>query len=337
MFLLGDGKVTQDGSPFAGRTYNNSPLIMSSKVKLVSWGFNRKRDNLSTSSQMIQINYQTKLVQTSNEQTFQNLLWIFAIIFLLFLVLILVILFSLKFHRSKRKSLTPSPECLPFDLTPKVLTMEMQMPILPATISPASSGEPVEIRRSQPPSQQPPTSISNFPPIPIEEFATHLERLKASDNYKFSQEYESIDPGEQFSWENSKLECNKTKNRYANVVAYDHSRVILRTIDGVAGSDYINANYLDGYRKQNAYIATQGPLPNTFADFWRMIWDCHSSCIVMMTKLEERNRLKCDQYWPSRGSETYGSIQVTLVDSLELASYSLRTFSIAWVNFLFLA
>ncbi len=116
-------------------------------------------------------------------------------------------------------------------------------------------------------------------------------------------------------------------------MAYDHSRVILRAIDGLIGSDYINANYLDGYRKQNAYIATQGPLPNTFADFWRMIWETNSVCIVMMTKLEERNRLKCDQYWPSRGTETYGSIQVTLTDLIELASYSIRTFTIAWVRF----
>ncbi len=118
-------------------------------------------------------------------------------------------------------------------------------------------------------------------------------------------------------------------------MAYDHSRVILRAIDGLIGSDYINANYLDGYRKQNAYIATQGPLPNTFADFWRMIWETNSVCIVMMTKLEERNRLKCDQYWPSRGTETYGSIQVTLTDLIELASYSIRTFTIAWVRFEF--
>ena len=107
--------------------------------------------------------------------------------------------------------------------------------------------------------------------------------------------------------------------------------MILRPIDGVAGSDYINANYLDGYRKQNAYIATQGPLPNTFADFWRMIWETNSNCIVMMTKLEERNRLQCDQYWPSRGMETYGPIQVTLTDFIELASYSIRMFTIAWV------
>ena len=50
---------------------------------------------------------------------------------------------------------------------------------------------------------------------------------------------------------------NKPKNRYANVIAYDHSRVILQSLEGIPGSDYINANYMDGYRKQNAYIATQ--------------------------------------------------------------------------------
>ena len=79
--------------------------------------------------------------------------------------------------------------------------------------------------------------------------------------------------------------------RYANVIAYDHSRVILQPQDGLPGSDYINANYMDGYRKQNAYIATQGPLPETFGDFWRMIWEQRTATIVMMTKLEERTRV----------------------------------------------
>ena len=88
--------------------------------------------------------------------------------------------------------------------------------------------------------------------------------------------------------------------------AYDHSRVVLQPVDGVPGSDYINGNYCDGYRKPNAYIATQGPLPETFADFWRMVWEQRSSTIVMLTRLEERSRIKCDQYWPSRGTETYG-------------------------------
>uniref|UniRef100_A0A8C5I5E3 protein-tyrosine-phosphatase n=1 Tax=Gouania willdenowi TaxID=441366 RepID=A0A8C5I5E3_GOUWI len=166
------------------------------------------------------------------------------------------------------------------------------------------------------------------PPIPIMDLSDHLERLKANDNLKFSQEYESVDPGQQFTWEHSNLEVNKPKNRYANVIAYDHSRVLLSAIDGIPGSDYINANYIDGYRKQNAYIATQGSLPETFGEFWRMIWEQRSAIIVMMTKLEERSRVKCDQYWPTRGTDTYGLIQVTLLDTVELATYCVRTFAL---------
>ncbi|XP_070409881.1 protein tyrosine phosphatase receptor type Db isoform X17 [Nothobranchius furzeri] len=192
------------------------------------------------------------------------------------------------------------------------------------------------------------SSMASHPPVPISELADHVERLKANDNLKFSQEYESVDPGQQFTWENSNLEVNKPKNRYANVIAYDHSRVILSSIEGVPGSDYINANYIDGYRRQNAYIATQGPLPETFGDFWRMVWEQHTANIVMMTKLEEKSRMpsfffskarplfhcfsnpfvKCDQYWPTRGTETYGLIQVTLLDTVELATYSMRTFAL---------
>ncbi|XP_068443371.1 receptor-type tyrosine-protein phosphatase delta-like isoform X31 [Clinocottus analis] len=184
--------------------------------------------------------------------------------------------------------------------------------------------DPVELRRLN--FQTP--GMASHPPIPIMDLADHLERLKANDNLKFSQEYESIDPGQQFTWEHSNLEVNKPKNRYANVIAYDHSRVLLSAIDGIPGSDYINSNYIDGYRKQNAYIATQGSLPETFGEFWRMIWEQRSAIVVMMTKLEERSRVKCDQYWPTRGTETYGLIQVTLLDTVELATYCVRTFAL---------
>nr|XP_028567628.1 receptor-type tyrosine-protein phosphatase delta isoform X42 [Podarcis muralis] len=184
--------------------------------------------------------------------------------------------------------------------------------------------DPVELRRLN--FQTP--GMASHPPIPISELADHIERLKANDNLKFSQEYESIDPGQQFTWEHSNLEVNKPKNRYANVIAYDHSRVLQSAIEGIPGSDYINANYIDGYRKQNAYIATQGALPETFGDFWRMIWEQRGATVVMMTKLEERSRVKCDQYWPSRGTETYGLIQVTLLDTVELATYCVRTFAL---------
>ncbi|XP_040571795.1 tyrosine-protein phosphatase Lar isoform X1 [Lepeophtheirus salmonis] len=193
---------------------------------------------------------------------------------------------------------------------------------------PPPPSDPVELRRLN---FQTPGMISH-PPIPVNELALRIDDLKGNDNLKFSQEYESIEPGQQFTWDNSSMEINKPKNRYANVIAYDHSRVVLQPVDGVPGSDYINGNYCDGYRKQNAYIATQGPLPETFADFWRMVWEQRSSTIVMLTKLEERARLKCDQYWPTRGTESYGVMSVTLTDTQELATYVIRTFQLQRVS-----
>ncbi|XP_069378736.1 protein tyrosine phosphatase receptor type Fa isoform X16 [Paralichthys olivaceus] len=188
----------------------------------------------------------------------------------------------------------------------------------------AHSSDPVEMRRLNYQTQ----GMREHPPIPVSDLADHIERLRGNDGLRFSQEYESIDPGQQFTWEHSNLEVNKPKNRYANVIAYDHSRVILTPVDGVPGSDYVNANYIDGYRKQNAYIATQGPLPETLTDFWRMVWEQRTCTIVMMTRLEEKSRVKCDQYWPSRGTETYGMIQVTMLDTVELATYNVRTFAL---------
>lgn len=48
--------------------------------------------------------------------------------------------------------------------------------------------DPVEMRRLN---FQTPGMISH-PPIPISELANHIERLKANDNLKFSQEYEVL-------------------------------------------------------------------------------------------------------------------------------------------------
>uniref|UniRef100_H3DD53 Receptor-type tyrosine-protein phosphatase F n=1 Tax=Tetraodon nigroviridis TaxID=99883 RepID=H3DD53_TETNG len=189
----------------------------------------------------------------------------------------------------------------------------------------APSSDPVEMRRLN---YQTQGGMREHPPIAVCDLADDIDRLKANENLRFSQEFESIDPGQQFTWEHSNLEINKPKNRYANVIAYDHSRVILAAVDGIPGSDYINANYVDGYRKQNAYIATQGPLPETLSDFWRMVWEQRTCTIIMMTRLEEKSRVKCEQYWPARGTHTYGMIQVTLLDTVELATYTIRTFAL---------
>ncbi|XP_040273659.1 receptor-type tyrosine-protein phosphatase S isoform X9 [Bufo bufo] len=254
----------------------------------------------------------------------EGLIWVIgpvlAVVFIICIV-IAILLYKNK-PDSKRKNSEPRTKCL----------------LNNAEIPPHHPTDPVELRRinfqtpdsglSSPLSDHEFESMLNHPPIPIADLSEHTEHLKANDNLKLSQEYESIDPGQQFTWEHSNLEVNKPKNRYANVIAYDHSRVILMPVEGILGSDYINANYIDGYRKQNAYIATQGPLPDTFGDFWRMVWEQRSATIVMMTRLEEKSRIKCDQYWPSRGADTYGMIQVTLLDTIELATFCVRTFSL---------
>jgi len=79
-------------------------------------------------------------------------------------------------------------------------------------------------------------------------------------------------------------------------------------------------------------VVFQGPLHDTFNDFWRMCWELRSATIVMMTKLEERTRIKCDQYWPTRGTDTYGNITVTVADVHELATYCVRTFHVNHVS-----
>ncbi|KAL8616015.1 hypothetical protein ACOMHN_014977 [Nucella lapillus] len=185
--------------------------------------------------------------------------------------------------------------------------------------------DPVQMRRQH----YQTAAMMSHPPVPVERLGEHINLLKAADNLRFSQEYESIDPGQQFTWESSSMEVNKAKNRYANVIAYDHSRVVLQELKGVCGSDYINANYNDGYRQQNAYIATQGPLPETFGDFWRMVWEQRVTTVVIMTRLQERSRIKCDQYWPSRGAETYGVMHVQLIEVTELAIYTVRLFQLS--------
>lgn len=121
--------------------------------------------------------------------------------------------------------------------------------------------------------------MASHPAIPVQDLARHVDRLKENDHQKFSQEYESIEPGQQFTWEASNLEVNKSKNRYANVIAYDHSRICLQPLDGIPGSDYINANFIDGQR-ENSYIATQvscwwqglGNYPlQRFSDDWHVL------------------------------------------------------------------
>nr|XP_055061534.1 protein tyrosine phosphatase receptor type Db isoform X8 [Misgurnus anguillicaudatus] len=304
-FKLGDGRVY---GTFLNRPLLNGQEYVCFVLAILELGQNTVYSTSPFSDAVLFSDVEPQPIVDEEE----GLLWVvgpvLAVIFIISIV-ILILLFKSKPDR-KRAELEGRKCSFPSNSK----AMSSQHP-----------SDPVELRRINFPT----AGMTSHPPVSISELPGHIERMKANDNLRFSQEYESIDPGQQFSWEHSNLEINKPKNRYANVIAYDHTRVLLSNNDaGVPGSDYINANYIDGYRRQGAYIATQGPMPDTFSDFWRMVWEQHTSNIIMITKLEEKSRNKCDQYWPSRGTETYGLMQVSLLDTAELATYCVRTFAL---------
>ncbi|CAN9502808.1 unnamed protein product [Ophioblennius macclurei] len=107
---------------------------------------------------------------------------------------------------------------------------------------------------------------------------------------------------------------NAKKNRSTAVVAYDHSRITLKVENSQGNSDYINASPIMDHDPRNpAYIATQGPLPSTVADFWQMVWENGCVVIVMLTPLVESGVKQCYHYWPDEGSNLYHIYEVNLV------------------------
>jgi netrin-G3 ligand len=119
------------------------------------------------------------------------------------------------------------------------------------------------------------------------------------------------------------------KNRYNTCVPTDQSRVLLEgSSTHLTDNTYICATYVDGYRKKQSYITTQGPLNTTVSDFWRMIWENEIGFIAMVTKMKENGEEMSVQYWPSEGTKKYSSVTVTLLDEMTLQDYVIRKFEL---------
>ncbi|XP_036384371.1 receptor-type tyrosine-protein phosphatase alpha isoform X2 [Megalops cyprinoides] len=178
-----------------------------------------------------------------------------------------------------------------------------------------------------------PSTNRKYPPIPVDKLEEEMNRRMADDNKLFREEFNALPVCPiQASCDAASKEENKEKNRYVNILPYDHSRVHLSSLDGVPDSDFINASYINGYQEKNKFIAAQGPKEETVNDFWRMIWEQNTATIVMVTNLKERKECKCAQYWPDQGCWTYGNIRVSVEDVTVLVDYTIRKFCIQQVG-----
>ncbi|XP_043086707.1 tyrosine-protein phosphatase non-receptor type 12 isoform X2 [Puntigrus tetrazona] len=125
-------------------------------------------------------------------------------------------------------------------------------------------------------------------------------------------------------------EDNVKKNRYKDILPFDHSRVKVTLKTSNHDTDYINANFIKGIDGPEAYIATQGPLPNTVLDFWRMIWEYNVTIIVMACREFEMGRKKCERYFPLFGDEpvTFGPFKISCESEQPRTDYFIRTLTV---------
>ncbi|XP_048664187.1 phosphatidylinositol phosphatase PTPRQ [Marmota marmota marmota] len=131
-------------------------------------------------------------------------------------------------------------------------------------------------------------------PISKKSFLQHVEELCTNNNLKFQEEFSELPKFLQdLSSTDADLPWNRAKNRFPNIKPYNNNRVKLVADASIPGSDYINASYVSGYLCPNEFIATQGPLPGTVGDFWRMVWETRAKTLVMLTQCFEKGRSSC--------------------------------------------
>ncbi|XP_068211082.1 tyrosine-protein phosphatase 10D-like [Palaemon carinicauda] len=168
-------------------------------------------------------------------------------------------------------------------------------------------------------------------PIKLKNFEAYYEFMSADSDYRFAEEYEALKyVGHDLPRTAADLPVNRPKNRFTNILPYDITRVKLQPTDDEEGSDYINANYVSGYNSPREFIVTQGPLPSTCDDFWRMCWESNSRAIIMLTQCIERGRERCHHYWPyDRRPIYYGDIRVAIVKEQQFPDWNISEFNVS--------
>nr|XP_013803303.1 PREDICTED: receptor-type tyrosine-protein phosphatase O isoform X3 [Apteryx mantelli mantelli] len=171
-------------------------------------------------------------------------------------------------------------------------------------------------------------------PVQLDDFDGYIKDMAKDSDYKFSLQFEELKLiGLDIPHFAADLPMNRCKNRYTNILPYDFSRVRLVSMNEEEGSDYINANYIPGYNSPQEYIATQGPLPETRNDFWKMVLQQKSQIIVMLTQCNEKRRVKCDHYWPfTEDPIAYGDITVEMLSEEEHTDWVYRNFRISYAD-----
>ncbi|KRY72214.1 Receptor-type tyrosine-protein phosphatase alpha, partial [Trichinella pseudospiralis] len=160
----------------------------------------------------------------------------------------------------------------------------------------------------------------DFQPTAVEDLPNEYLLRHRDSNFLFTVEFESL-PNYNFDTTASDKLENAPKNRYNDIKAFDITRVKLERVDDDSTSDYINANYVQGYKGRKLFIAAQGPTLDTVNDFWRLVWEQNVNVIVMVTNLQERYR-----HSPS----VYGRIEVKPLDCTFYADYVIRNFTIRY-------
>uniref|UniRef100_A0A8C5A0X3 protein-tyrosine-phosphatase n=1 Tax=Gadus morhua TaxID=8049 RepID=A0A8C5A0X3_GADMO len=253
------------------------------------------------------LNYSTHENQTTENPTQQgaHVLPSTLVLSLLLIILVLLSIYCLRFKNHRKALVTSVDKKIPNGFLDE--QGEQTVVLLPRSPSPS--------RR--------------YFPIPLDSLEEEYRVRSADDGKLFREEFNSLPCYYHHgSFEEASREHNREKNRYPNILPYDHSRVILSHIDGHLPSDYINASYIDGFKEKNKFIAAQGPKFETVADFWRMVWEQKVSTIVMLTNLKERKEDKCYQYWPDQGCWMYGNIRVAMEDFTVLVDYTIRKFCV---------